>query len=346
MARILYGIAQEGMGHAIRAKVLIDELSKKHDILVITGGKPFYYLSKYFKDIIRINDFDLAYRNNKISTTQTFLRNLIRLPLILSSIIRNTKKIKKFNPDIIISDFEPISNYLSYYLDKPLVSVDNQHISTKCKITIPKKFRRHYNLSSLVISAIITNASYYLITSYFFPKIKENNAFIFYPIIRKEILNSKPSKKGHILVYQTSKTNKKLIPALKKTRFNFIFYSDKAGTEKNIVFKKFSEKEFIKDMSSCKAVITNGGFGLISESIYLGKPVLSIPIKKQFEQILNALHVKKLGYGDYSLKIDEVIIDNFMKNIPGFRRNLKRYNKQDNSDIVDKLNKLINKLVK
>ena len=32
--------------------------------------------------------------------------------------------IKKFKPDVIISDFEPLSNYWSYFIDKPLISLD------------------------------------------------------------------------------------------------------------------------------------------------------------------------------------------------------------------------------
>ena len=39
MARILYGVAGEGMGHATRAHAVLDELTKAHDVHVVTDRK-------------------------------------------------------------------------------------------------------------------------------------------------------------------------------------------------------------------------------------------------------------------------------------------------------------------
>jgi uncharacterized protein (TIGR00661 family) len=44
-------------------------------------------------------------------------------------------------------------------------------------------------------------------------------------------------------------------------------------------------------------VIANSGFSLICEALYLGKPYLAIPVRHQFEQVLNAYYVDKMGYG-------------------------------------------------
>jgi len=341
MTRILYGIAKEGMGHAVRSKVIINELEKKHKVLILAGGKQYSYLSSIFGNVIRIEDFDLTYVNNSISFTLTFLRNLLRSPLIIYSLIKNISKIRKYDPDIIISDFEPLSNYLSYFLRKPLIAIDNQHIITKCKITCPKKFKKDFIISYLTISAIITNARYFIVNSFISLKPKVKNVFVVNPIIRPEIIQHQTTDMKHIIVYQTSDSNNKLIPILKKTHYSYIFYGDKKGKEQNITFKKFCEKEFIEDLASCSGVITNGGFGLISEALYLKKPVLSIPIRKQFEQILNALHLKMYGYGSYSLHTTENAINSFIKNLPTYRKNLSRYKKYDNKVIFDKLNQII-----
>ena len=77
MAKILYGIAKEGMGHAVRSKVVVKALLKKHEVLALAGGKQHNYLSKNIKNIAKIDDFDLVYTNNSISFTLTFLRNFI-----------------------------------------------------------------------------------------------------------------------------------------------------------------------------------------------------------------------------------------------------------------------------
>ncbi|MFH1642262.1 MAG: MJ1255/VC2487 family glycosyltransferase [Nanoarchaeota archaeon] len=341
MAKILYGIAKEGMGHAVRSKVLIKGLSENHKFLILAGGKQYNFLKKSFNNIICIDDFDLTYINNSISYTLTFLKNLFKFPFIIYYIIKNYKLIKRFDPDLIISDFEPITNYLSYLLKKPLITVDNQHISTKCNIQFPKNYNKDFFISSVVIYSIITNAGYYLIPTFFYPQVKEKNVFLVPPVIRKEIQDAKILCKDHIIVYQTSGSNKRLMQLLKKTGNNYIFYGSRRKKDGNITFKQFSETEFIDDLASCKAVITNGGFGLISEAIYLKKPVLSIPIKKQFEQILNAVYLKKLGYGAYHLEITKKRLDHFINNIDIYKRRLQSIKKHDNSMILKKIEEIL-----
>ena len=180
-----------------------------------------------------------------------------------------------------------------------------------------------------------------LISSFLAKVLCTNNVFLFPPIIRKEIQKATLKEKNHIVVYQTSKSYKKLIPTLKQTKYNYIFYTDKNKKEKNIQFKKFSEKEFIKDLASCKAIITNGGFGLISEAIYLKKPILSIPIKKQFEQIFNALTITRLGYGEFYLDISKESITHFINSLPKYKKQLNKNKNNNNDKIIAKIEKLI-----
>src|SRR5260370_22582787 len=44
--RVLYGVVGEGMGHAIRSRVILDELVKKHDVQVVVSGRAHDYLAK------------------------------------------------------------------------------------------------------------------------------------------------------------------------------------------------------------------------------------------------------------------------------------------------------------
>lgn len=80
---------------------------------------------------------------------------------------------------------------------------------------------------------------------------------------------------------------------------------------------------------------------MITEALYLGKPYLALPLKGQFEQILNAYYLEKLDYGKYWDEIDKEKIESFLYNIDLYRRNLKRYKKEDNSKIFKKIDELI-----
>lgn len=147
------------------------------------------------------------------------------------------------------------------------------------------------------------------------------------PILRQEIIDATPSQGGNIVVYQTTKTNKKLIPALHGCRREqFIYYGcEEEKQDKNICYKKFSTAEFIADLASAKAVITNGGFTLISEAIFLHKPILCNPIEKHYEQFLNSEMVTKLGYGKVTNGISSEEIQSFVDQILTYQKNLSSY---------------------
>jgi uncharacterized protein (TIGR00661 family) len=48
-------------------------------------------------------------------------------------------------------------------------------------------------------------------------------------------------------------------------------------------------------MINCNGIITGGGFETPAEALYLGKKILSIPIRNHYEQECNAAALKKMG---------------------------------------------------
>ncbi len=332
--RILYSIAGEGMGHAARSKPIIEELQKSHKIKVTAGGRAYSFLKKRF-NTSRIGFFRIIYRKNKVSYFLTYFNTILKFPFILLYNLKLIPIILKFKPDLIITDFEPFACYFSLIFNKKCINIDNQHI-------INTKLKKNLLFEKLIVKLIIPKANYYLVTTFFYPQIIKKNTFLFPPINSKEIIKA-PSKEGnHILVYQTSKSNKKLLPTLTSINQNFIVYGfNKDKQIKNVKFKKFNQKEFVKDLANCKAVITNGGFTLIGEALHLKKPILSIPIKKQFEQKTNAVYLKKAGYGTYCQETNKKNIERFLSNLNKYKDNLKNYKKQDNSKLFKKLKQLL-----
>ena len=60
----------------------------------------------------------------------------------------------------------------------------------------------------------------------------------------------------------------------------------------------------------------------MSEAVHLGRPMLSVPVKKQFEQILNGRYLQRLGFG---LTADEVTgpkVGELLERADEFERNL------------------------
>ena len=220
MAKILYGVAGEGMGHAMRSKPIIDGLKKDHEIEILTGDNAFKILSKEYKNVHEIDKLDIVYKETKVCIHKTIFKNLKDMPSSFKSLQKVDKIIRKFKPDIIISDFEPFTNYIAKIHQIPLVIIDNPSVLRKCKISVPKKFLGDYVVACFVAGSIVNFANYYLLTTFFKTKSRSKRVFLYPPIVRDEIINAKPSKKGHIIVYQTSHNYDHLIPILKKIPSN------------------------------------------------------------------------------------------------------------------------------
>jgi len=343
---ILYAVCGEGMGHAIRTSVIVDHLKKDHNVMIVSSDRAYTYLANKFDNVYNISGFNIVYENNEVKNTKTFFKAVKRLPANMKNSMKFLYyKIRSFKPNIIITDFEAYSNIIAKIMRIPLISVDNQHIMTKCKIDIPAKYASSKLAAKSVIRLFIVRPKKYLVTSFFYPPVKnKDRILLFPPIIREEILKTSPSIGNHVLVYQTSKTYEKLIPVLKKIDEDFIIYGlNKEGNEGNLEFRKFNENKFYEEFASCKAVITNGGFTLIGEALHFNKPILSIPVKKQFEQTLNAIYLDKLGYGEFHKDLNKQVIEKFLSNLDEYSKNLEKYKREDNSRILKKIDKLIEK---
>ena len=69
-----------------------------------------------------------------------------------------------------------------------------------------------------------------------------------------------------------------------------------------------------ENLIQCSGLITNAGFQLPSEALFLGKPMLCKPLNGQPEQEHNAKILKQLGYATVCKKIDIDSIQSWMKN--------------------------------
>jgi uncharacterized protein (TIGR00661 family) len=111
--------------------------------------------------------------------------------------------------------------------------------------------------------------------------------------------------------------------------------------EGNLVYKPFSEEGFIDDLRTARGVVASAGFTLMGEAVYLHRPMLAVPVAKQFEQILNARYLQKEGHGLHTEQITESTLREFLDRIPEFERNLSRYSQDGNTDLLTKLEQVL-----
>ncbi|MCA1829757.1 MAG: teichoic acid biosynthesis protein, partial [Myxococcales bacterium] len=368
--RILYGVVGEGMGHAIRSRVILDELAKKHEVQVVVSGRAHDYLAQraggagFAGDgrtpkagalegavqVRKIWGFTIVTEDNEVRNFRTLLENL--KGAFTGGWPKNIKAYfdiaDNFRPDVVISDFETWSYLYGVNHRLPIVSVDNMQIINRCKHDeeILRGQETSFQIAKGVIKAKVPGAYHYLITTFFYPPVRKKRTSLHPPILRPEILAAKRESGDHLLVYQTYTTNKELPELLKGTGLECRIYGLRRDLkepvrEGKLVYKPFSEAGFIDDLRTARGVVASGGFTLMGEAVYLHRPMLSEPVGKQFEQIVNARYLEKEGYGLCADEITEEKIREFLGRIPEFEKNLARYSQDGNNDLLARLDSVL-----
>ena len=251
---VFYCVCGEGMGHSIRTGVIVDRLKEKYDIYIFTHGNAYDYLNSKFDNVYKIGGFNTVYINNKVDNVKTLVSALKRNPQNMRSSYEELyKKAKELSPDVIVTDFEIYSTYVSKLLNIPLISLDNMHIITQADISYPQNQRLEMLKAKAVIKTYVVKPKIHIITSFFYPKVRGNHhAVIYPPIIREDILKLEPTEEDHIIVYQTSKESVKLVKRLKALKDEkFIVYGfNKEEVDGNLTYKLFNEDVFLTDTMS------------------------------------------------------------------------------------------------
>jgi len=80
------------------------------------------------------------------------------------------------------------------------------------------------------------------------------------------------------------------------------FWDNPAAEEREaydatLTFHRLHDERFLSMMARCRGVISTAGFESMTEAMYLGKPLLLVPIRHHFEQLCNALDGRNAGAG-------------------------------------------------
>ena len=175
MARIIYGVAGEGFGHSSRSHLIGQRLiDAGHDVMFVGSKKSLLYLKQYFGPRVReIFGLSFAFEGERIDKSETLKRNLMKLP---EANRQNDELFKEhfepFEPELVISDFEPFSAWWAWRNGVPFISIDHEHMLTLCKLEHQKR-----NWLSRLTASVVTECHYigavaYIIINFFRRTIK------------------------------------------------------------------------------------------------------------------------------------------------------------------------------
>jgi uncharacterized protein (TIGR00661 family) len=321
MAKIIYAVAGEGFGHSSRSHLIGQRfIDAGHEVMFVGSQKSLIYLKQYFGQSVKeIFGLAFAFDNRRVDPVETLKKNLVKLPEANRTNDELFKKhFEPFGPELIISDFEPFSAWWAWRNSVPFLSIDHEHFLTLCKLE--HKTRNWFSrmTSSVVTECYYAGAVSYVILNFFRAHVKIDSAYLAPPVVRPAVVALKPSDGKHVLMYSTAGQGLEILcDTLNQfASYSFVVYGfDSDEQIKNCTFKRRSTDGFLTDLASCAGVIASAGFSLISECMFLRKKMLLLPLAGQYEQIINAQYIEKLGLGICAEQVDGTAIKHFLDGI-------------------------------
>ncbi len=334
--RILYGVNGEGMGHATRSQVVVESLLAGHEVRVVASGAAFGYLSGVLPDVEEILGAKFVMADGEIRRWATVRQNLSDVAGNAPRSIRQwIEMTRRWQPDVVVTDFEPLSAIYARVGRAPLIAVDNINMLDRCRHdeSILDGHRDDYALARAVTRSMVPNAVRYLVTTFFRPPLAKNQTMLIPPILRHAIVAAEPEAGDHLLVYSSGE--EKATAALRASGVPCRVYGMRGGpaegtSDGNLEFKPRSNEGFVEDLRTARGVVAGGGFSLMSEAVYLGKPMLAMPLAGQFEQTLNARYLEREGYGVAAGELTPEVLDRFLAGLDGHRERLSAYEQRGN----------------
>ena len=282
--RILYAIQGTGNGHLCRAMDVIPCLQKLGEVdVLISGIQADIVLPFPIKYKLHGLSFIFG-KSGGVDIWKTFMSSTIR------KFLQEMNSIPVENYDLVINDFEPITAWACQTKDVPCIGLSHQIGAMHPNSPKPEE-------GDMMGKFIMKN--YAPVSSAYGFHFEEYHKTVFTPVIRESIRHLTPTNDGHYTVYLPSYDDAHLLKHLSKfsdVRWDvFSKHNSKPLSYKNVNINPICSDSFVKSMASSEGVLCGAGFETPAEALFLGKKLLVVPMKNQYEQHLNAASLEHLG---------------------------------------------------
>ena len=350
--RIAYGVHGYGRGHAARAKALLPELQRRHEVLVLAGDDAYHLLRADWA-VVRIPTLRYHHGGSgRRSAVLTIGRNIpALLDLLLGGPVTRMVRdvLREFRPQVLISDSEAWTHRAARGLGIPRISFDHFGVMAFCRLPLLPGDRIVCRLESLFYRCLLARPDRSVAAAFFDAKCRRGGLTVVGPILRAEARRMQPSEGGHLLVY-FSNAAAHFTPAIEAALRGLGCPVKAYGTCRqpapgNIEFHGVANLPFLRDLASCRAVFSTAGNQLISEALYFGKPMLLMP-EDSLEQRLNAQIVHDWRAG-VRVRPPDVTVEQlraFLSRRDEYAANVRRHRRDGLPEAVEALERAIEEL--
>jgi uncharacterized protein (TIGR00661 family) len=323
--KYILAVQGEGRGHMTQAISMYDMLTEQgHEVCAVivgTSGRreiPAFFYDKVKTKIVPLPspNFITDSKNKSINIPKTLVHNFKELRIYKASLKRIDHLIKEHDPDVVINFFDLLIG-LYYRFNKPrakLVCIAHQYIYLHPDFEFPNGRIFDRMIIKFYTKLTAYNSSKNLALSFYNIHTKHDDVVIVPPLLRKEIFELTAKQNDYFLVYLVNNGYFEDLIEWHKDNQNIELHCFTDQPQKlmdNYTFNKekvfvhaLNDKLFLEMMSSAKGLASTAGFESVCEAMYLGKPVLMVPVQGHYEQFCNSRDAYKAGAGVFADTFD------------------------------------------
>ncbi len=291
---------------------------------------PSFFLDNIGAPVTRFRspNFVAGEGNRGILVGASMWRNLLRAETFIKSLSILDQVVDETRPDLVINFYEPLWGlYQKRHPSKVTsVCVAHQLLAGHPDFPLPRG-RAADKAMLLALNAVAAGGSSRRLGLSFTPMPEPDpeaigtRLAIVPPLLRPALSGLTPTDGDYILAYVLQSGYGEDIvswhdrhPSVKMHCFWDRKDANEVGRHsRNLTFHRLSGVKFLRMMAGCRGFVTTAGFESVCEAMYLGKPVLMVPVGGHYEQECNALDAKRAGAGIWSTRFD---LDAFIDYLP------------------------------
>lgn len=261
-------------------------------------------------------------RDRGVKPFLTVVYNTMRVFTFLKSLAVLRRTIRADRPDAVINFYDLLGGFYTFIFPSgmPFICIGHQ-----CMIEHPSfVFPRGYVLGKFMMMRLHKLTSYgsaakIALSFKELSDVAEEDLYVVPPLLRKSFKEQAPESGNFILAYMTNSGYAADVEkgCRENPRVHVRAFGDASQPEaahkplENLTFYRLHGEKFREALRCCKGVMTTAGFETVCEAAYLGKPVLAVPMKKQYEQTCNAAEAEEYGLAVYAERFDPALIDRY-----------------------------------
>ncbi|MFD2783930.1 glycosyltransferase family protein [Hymenobacter rubripertinctus] len=284
--KLLYAIQGTGNGHLARALDIVPLLQQRASQVDVLISGPPADIELPFPVRYRYHGMGFVFgKKGGISFSKTFWQ------LNSSAFVREMRELPVGEYDVVISDFEPVSAWACRLRNVPCFALSHQ--SAVLSDLAPRPTRPD-PVGRAVLRHYAPASRHY---GFHFQRYEPH---IHTPVIRQQVRALTPQNDGHYTVYLPAYEEATLVERLRYLSRSvqwevFSKHSQQESEHGNVRVKPVSGAAFTQSLARSAGVFCGAGFETPAEALYLGKKLLVLPMKQQYEQACNAAALAGMG---------------------------------------------------